>query len=170
MDIAIYRTDLLDVGKENPVKLEGIGRLNPYNSEATRPWALLERIGLSSISINYNYTGKFPLFIRRGGIINIKELGKLPIIMELEADAVPDEIRFRHPKYKHKVLADLANIKQARKANAFKSSSTYAREMNTLFKTNVYPAIRIFAPDCGDSFKLHLHYADRRLRKINLEY
>lgn len=167
MDIAIYQHDLFDICKEKPMKSEGIGRLNPCSSGVTRPWALLERIGLSSVSINNDYTDKFPLYIRRGGILNLNMLGKIHIIMEQEAEMVPDEIRFRLPKHKGQNLAD---IKQARKVEAIKNSAWHAKEIKTLFKTTILPSIMNFAPECGDTFKLHLHYANRKLRKISLIY
>lgn len=143
-------------------------RLKPYKSGTTEPWRQLERIGLSSKSVNCNYAGPVTIYIKRGGILNIKEFGGLPIIMELELDSVPDEIRFRYPKNKY-VGKDLEKIKQARKVEAIKNSSSYASKINSLFKTNVFPSIKEIVPDCGDSFILNLHYSNRTLSKIDME-
>lgn len=167
MNIVICNTDLLDVVDGDVCKVNGVDSHSTCKLVTTRSWSLLEKIGLSSISINNDYTKKFTMYIQRGGILNINALGKLHVIMEQEADMVPDEIRFRHPKYKGK---DFSEIKQARKVDAIKDASWYVKKIRTLFKTIVLPSIKKFAPECGDTFKLHLHYANRKLRKINLEF
>jgi hypothetical protein len=144
-------------------------RLKPYKSGTTEPWRQLESIGLSSKSVNCDYTGPVTINIQRGGILNIKEFGELHIIMMLELDSIPDEIRFRFPKGKY-AGKDLGKIKQARRFETLKSSSSYASEIKTLFGTNVLPSIKEIVPDCGDSFILNLHYSNRTLSIIDMEY
>lgn len=148
---------------------EGVfDRLNPYKPGTTEPWRQLERIGLSSKSVNCNFTGTVTIYVNRGGILNIKEFGGLPLIMELELDGIPDNIRFKFPKGKY-VGKDLKKIKQARKIEALKRSSSYASELKAVFKSRVIPSIKEIVPDCGDSYILYLHYSERQLKNVNLE-
>lgn len=165
----IHCTDLLTEAENIHGKKKGFARLKPYKAGTTEPWIRLESIGLSSKSLNCNYTGQITLYIKRGGILNIKEFGKFPIIMEQELSTIPDDIRFKYlnKKYSNTVLDE---IKKCRELEAFKKASGNAREINTIFRTILFPSIKKFAPDCSDSFVLCLHYSERQLFEIDLEY
>lgn len=161
-------TNLPEVSQFQEDETGAFGRLKPYRPGTTAPWRRLERIGLSSKSINCNFTGSVTMRIKRSGIMNIREFGGIPLIMELELDGIPDEFRFRFPKGKY-AGKDLGKIKQARKLEALKSSSSYASKIKMVFKTVVLQSIEKVIPDCGDSFQLKLHYADRTLLYIDVE-
>jgi|GEM_PF-4012544 len=164
------RLENLPENSEKQVLTGAFGRLKPHNKpNATETWLQLERTGLSSKSVNCNFTGTVTLNIKRSGIANIKEFGSLPSIMEQELDSVPDETRFRFPKGKY-AGKDLGKIKQARKLEALKSSSSYASRIKEVFKTGVLPSIKKSVPSCGDRFDLKLHYSDRTLLYVDLEH
>lgn len=154
---------------EKQVGAGTLDRLKPYKPGTTESWRQLEWIGLSSKSLNCNFTGTVTMYIKRSGILNIKEFGGLPLIMELELDGIPDEIRFKFPKGKY-AGKDLGKIKQARKIEALKSSSSYASKIKEVFKSCIFQSIKEIVPDCCDTFNLKLHYSGRTLSNIDLEY
>ncbi len=148
MIIEIGCSDLKEVTER---RTGNFSQLNPGKPGTTEPWRCLQTIGLlKNDLINYEFPHPYPYPPRLvkctiGGAIVYKLYDNNrdfsgTVYLKIRGGAVRD------------------------------SNIPIPIQFSDMFKNEVFPAIKNFSPECGDTFKLTLHYADRLLLKVELEY